>query len=124
MDNFLDHEFLSNPIRDYIWVIGVILFVLFLNRLISKYIAILVCKLFKRAWKTFDQDKFVSLIIHPLGIFLVITVSIVALYRLNFPADLNITLYKYPVQRILLSIAITIQIVSQLFWSKEQIRPR
>jgi MscS family membrane protein len=116
MDNFLDREFLNNPIRDYIWVIAVILFVLFLNRIISKYIAILLCKIFRRAWKTFDQDKFVNLIIHPLGIFLVISVSIVALYRLNFPEDLNITLYKYPVQKILLSIAITIQIVAFIWF--------
>lgn len=110
MNDFLDREFWSNPIRDYFWVIGVILFVLLLNRFISKYIAILLCKIFKRTWKTFDQQKFVDLIIHPLGIFLVITVSIVAFYRLSFPEDLNITLYKYPLQRILLSIATVIQI--------------
>lgn len=113
--NFLDEVFFGNPVRDYLWVIGVILFVLFLNRLISKYIAILLCKLFKRTWKNFDQQKFVDLIIHPLGTFLVITVSIIAFYRLSFPDELNVTLYKYSVRTILLSIAITIQIVA-LTW--------
>ncbi|MGZ8537434.1 MAG: mechanosensitive ion channel family protein [Flavisolibacter sp.] len=112
MDNFLNREFWNNPIRDYFWVIGVIIFVLLLNKLISKYIAILLCKIFKRGWKTFDQKKFVELIIHPLGTFLVITVSIIALYRLNFPVDLNITLYKYPVQRILLAVGISIQVIA------------
>ena len=112
MDNFLNREFWNNPIRDYFWVAGVILFVLLLNKLISKYIAILLCKVFKRGWKTFDQKKFVELIIHPLGTFLVITVSIIALYRLNFPDPLNITLYKYPVQRILLAIGISIQVIA------------
>ena len=112
MDNFLNREFWNNPIRDYFWVIGVILFVLLLNKLISKYIAILLCKVFKRGWKTFDQKKFVELIIHPLGTFLVITVTIIALYRLNFPDQLNITLYKYPVQRILLAIGISIQVIA------------
>jgi len=112
MNNFLDRIFLANAVRDYLWVMGVILFVLFLNRFISKYIAILLCKIFKKAWKNFDQQKFVSLIIHPLGIFLVISVSIVALYRLNFPPQLNITLYKYSIQKIILSIAICIQIVA------------
>jgi len=72
MNNFLDRIFLANAVRDYLWVMGVILFVLFLNRFISKYIAILLCKIFKKAWKNFDQQKFVSLIIHPLGTFLVI----------------------------------------------------
>jgi MscS family membrane protein len=115
MDKFLDKEFLGNTVWDYLWVIGVILFVLLLNRIISKYLAILLSKIFKKTWKTFDQQKFVQLIIHPLGTFLVITVSIVAFYRLSFPKEYNITLYKYPVKTILLSIAITIHIVA-LTW--------
>lgn len=112
MDNFLAREFLGNTVWDYMWVIGVILFVLLLNRFISKYLAILLSKIFRRTWKTFDQKRFVDLIIHPLGIFLVITVSIVALYRLTFPEQYNVTLYKYPVKTIILSIGIVIQIVA------------
>jgi MscS family membrane protein len=112
MDNFLDKELWGNTVWDYLWVIGVILFVLILNRIISKYLAILLSKIFRRTWKTFDQKKFVELIIHPLGSFLVITVSIVALYRLTFPEQYNITLYKYPAKTILLSIGIIIQIVA------------
>ena len=92
MKRFLDQEFFNNTIRDYVWVVGVILLVLILNRIISKYIAIFLSKVFRRAWKTFDQNKFVELIINPLGIFLVISVSLVALYRLSFPPELNITL--------------------------------
>src|SRR5215210_6805455 len=111
MDNFLDQEFFSNPIRDYLWIIGIILVVLLLKRYISKYIATLLCRIFKKAWKTFDEKKFIDLILHPLGIFLVVTVSIVALYRLNFPEDLNVNIYKYSLQRIFLSIASVIQIM-------------
>src|SRR5215212_8612409 len=110
MNNFSDQMFYGNTIRDYVWVIGVILFVLLLNRIISKYLAILLSKIFRRTWKTFDQKKFVDLIIHPLGIFLAITVSIVAFYRLTFPEELNVTLYKYPIKNIFLSIGITVQI--------------
>jgi len=112
MNSFLDHVFLDNPIRDYLWVAGVILLVVVLNRLISKYIAILLSKIFRRGWKAFDQEKFVSLIVHPLGIFLTITVSIIAFYRLDFPAEFNITLYKFTLQRVLLSTGIAIQIVA------------
>lgn len=115
MNEFLDRIYFGNPIRDYLWVMGVILFVFILKRIISRYIAILLCKIFKRTWKTFDQQKFVDLVIHPLGIFLVISISIVALYRLTFPEHLNITLYKYPVKNILLSIAITVQVIA-LTW--------
>jgi MscS family membrane protein len=115
MNSFLQHVFYGNTIRDYVWVVGVILFVLLLNRIISKYLAILLSKIFRRTWKTFDQQKFVDLIIHPLGTYLVITVSIVAFYRLTFPEPLNITLYKYPLKTIILSIGITIQIIA-LIW--------
>jgi MscS family membrane protein len=115
MKNFLDQVLYGNSIRDYVWVIGVILFVLLVNRIISKYLALLLSKIFRRTWKTFDQQKFVDLIIPPLGTFLLITVSIIAFYRLIFPDELNITLYKYPLKNILLSIAITVQIVA-LTW--------
>jgi MscS family membrane protein len=115
MNNFLEKVVYGNTVWDYMWVIGVILFVLLLNRFISKYLAILLSKIFRRTWKTFDQQKFVDLIIHPLGTFLVITVSIVAFYRLTFPDQLNITLYKYPLKTIFLSIGITIQIIA-LTW--------
>jgi len=112
MYEFLNREFWGNPVKDYFWVLGVILFVFLLNRFISKYIALLLCRVFKRAWKTFDQQKFVDLIIHPLGVFLTITVSIVAFYRLNFPESLNVTLYRYPLQKIILALGIITQIVA------------
>lgn len=112
MNEFLDQVYYGNTVRDYLWVLGVIVFVWFLKRVISKYIAILLCKVFKRTWKNFDQQKFINLIIHPLGIFLLLTVSIVALYRLSFPEELNITLYKYSLRTIFLSIGITIQTVA------------
>src|SRR4051794_34192678 len=115
MKNFLDRLFYGNTIRDYVWVIGVIVFVLLVNRIISKYLALLLSKIFRRTWKTFDQQKFVDLIIPPLGTFLLITVSIIAFYRLTFPEEINITLYKYPLKTILLSIATIIQILA-LTW--------
>jgi MscS family membrane protein len=111
----MDKVFFGNTVWDYLWVIGVILFVLLLNRIISKYLAILLSQIFRRNWKTFDQKKFVDLIIHPLGIFLVISVSIVALYRLTFPEELNIKLYKYPLKNFFLSVGITVQIIA-LTW--------
>ena len=115
MKHFLDQVFYGNTVRDYMRTIGVILFVLLLNRIISRYLALLLSKIFRRTWKTFDQQKFVDLIIPPLGSFLLITVSIIAFYDLSFPADLNVTLYKYHLKTILLSIAITIQIIA-LTW--------
>ena len=91
---------------------GVILFVIILNRFISRVLANLLCRLFKKSWKSFDQKTFIELVVQPLGIFVVIVVCIIALYRLSFPDELNVTLYRYSLQSIFLSIGITIQIVA------------
>jgi MscS family membrane protein len=112
MNSFLQRIYFGNTLQDYLWVIGVILFVLILNRFFSRVLAILLCKLFKRTWKSFDEKTFLELVIQPLGAFLVITVTIIALYRLNFPDNINVTIYRYPLQKILLSIGIIIQIVA------------
>lgn len=112
MNDFFNREFYDNLVKDYFWVIGVVLFVLLLKRIISKYIASLLCRIFTRNWKNFNKEKFIELIVHPLGVFLVITISIVAFYRLNFPEELNVTIYKYPLQEVLHSIAITIQLAA------------
>lgn len=110
MNSFLDRIFWNNTIESYLWTIGIVLFVLVLNRLISKYLAVLLCKLFRRWMKSYDQQKFTELIVHPLGTFLVITVSIIAFYQLQYPDPLKYTVYKYSVQKILLSLAIAVQL--------------
>lgn len=111
MKRFLDHVFLGNTIEQYLWVLGIILFVLLLNRFISKYIAIFLSRLLKRSWKNFDEKKFVELIIHPLSIFLIVSVTIVAFYQLTFPPQLHFSIYKYRVDQILLSIGTAIQVI-------------
>lgn len=111
MKRFLDQVFLGNTVQQYLWVLGVILFVLLLNRIISKYIAIFLSRLLKRRWKTFDEQKFIDLIIHPLSIFLVISVVIVTFYQLNFPPELEFKLYRWKANAILLSLGTAIQLI-------------
>ena len=108
----MDRVIWGNTIETYIWAIGVVLFVLILNRIISKYLATLVFKLFRRWLKVFDKQKFTDLVVHPLSIFLVVTVIIVAFYQLNYPPQLKFTVYKYSLQQILLSLAIAAQVLA------------
>ena len=115
MNRFLQQVFFDNTVADYLWALGIILVVLIINKFLSRYLAKLACKLVNRQWKTFDEYKFIDLIIHPLSTFLVVTISIIALYRLRFPEALNITIYKYTLQQIFLSLATIVQIAS-LTW--------
>jgi len=100
----------NNTIGAYLGALTIILFVLLLKRSIARLVASLLCRLFARVWTSFDRETFIALVRFPLGVFLVMTVTIVALYRLNFPPELNINLYKYSLQQILLTIGILLQI--------------
>ncbi len=115
MKQFFDTVIWNNRMETYLWTIGVVLFVLLLNKIISKYLAALFCRIFSRWMKAYDKQKFTDLVVHPLGTFLVVTVCIVAFYQLRYPDVLKFTLYKYSVQRIFLSLAIAVQILA-LTW--------
>jgi MscS family membrane protein len=110
MNRLFQQVFFHNTLGSYFTVAVIILLMLVLNRVISKYLAVLLSRIFRRGWKTFDQQSFVELIAHPLGVFLMITVCIATLYRLNFPPELNLVIYKYPLQRVVLAVAITLQL--------------
>ncbi len=110
MNNFFAQVYFGNTVGNYAWTMGLILFVLFINRFISRFIAALLCKLFRKKWKTFDDKTFVDLVFHPLGAFLVISVCIISLYRLNFPPELNVSIYKFSLRRIFLTIGTLVQI--------------
>ncbi|RYY96996.1 MAG: mechanosensitive ion channel [Chitinophagaceae bacterium] len=110
MPEFLDYVIGNNTVGSYLAALAIIAFVFFLRRPLSRWTASMMYSFFHRIWKNFDKKTFVDLVIHPLGIFLVITVSIITLYRLHFPGDLNIILYKYSLQKILLAVGIMLQL--------------
>jgi MscS family membrane protein len=116
MNSFLGKIIWNNTIESYLWTIGIVLFVLLLNKIISKYLAALICRVFRRWMKSYDKQKFTDLIIYPLGTFLVVTVCIVAFYQLHYPEALKFTLYKYSLQQIILSLAIAVQILAFIWF--------
>jgi MscS family membrane protein len=102
----------GNETSDYIWTGAIILFFIILNPILGRYLARLLAVLFRRQWKTFDEKTFTELVVHPLGIFLAVTVSIMALYRLNFPPQAQVVIYGYSLQKIFLSIAAILQVIT------------
>ena len=94
---------------------GIILFVLMLKRFISRYLAGLLFRIVNRIWKDVDKKSFTDLVVQPLGLFLLILVSIIALHQLVFPADLNVEVYEYTTRQILHSIGTTILLIA-LVW--------
>jgi MscS family membrane protein len=111
MNRFFEQVFLDNTVQNYLVTFGIIAVVLLLNKVLSRLVARGVSKLLRRQWKDLDELQFVNLVLHPLSLFLVAAISIIALYRLTFPAVLNLNIYKYSIRTILHTIGIIIQIV-------------
>lgn len=112
MNKFFNQLYFDNPVREYLISLGIILFVILLNRLISKYVAGLIFFLVKRIWRNIDRRSFIDLVIHPLGMFVVVFVSMVALHRLRFPAVWNVDIYGHSLKDIFHAIGNTVLIIS------------
>jgi len=112
MNNFFNQLYFDNTVKDYCIALGIITFILLLNRAISKYFAGLIFSLVKRIWKNVDRKSFIDLVIHPLGMFVIVFVSIIALDKLNFPGRWNVDIYRYTVKDIFHAIGTTILIIS------------
>lgn len=112
MFKFFDQVVLDNPIRSYLLVVAVILFIILLKRLISRHVASLLSHGARRIWKNMDVKAFTSLMMQPLGLFLVIFISIVAFHKLTFPSVLEVEVYGYTTKDILHFIATTVLIIS------------
>lgn len=112
MNDFLEQVWLDNPVKHYLAVAGVILFVIILKRFISRYLAGLMFKVINKIWKDVDKKSFTNLLIQPLGFFLLILFSIISLHKLIFPASLNIDIYGYSIKQIIHSVATLILVLS------------
>ena len=112
MKDFFYQVWMQNPVMNYFIVTGVILFAWILRRIISRYFAGLLFSLVHKVWKDVDKYSFTSLVIRPLGYFLAILVTVVALYKLTFPADLNTEVYKYTLKEIFQSFGTLVLIIS------------
>ncbi len=112
MNDFLEQVWLENRVRDYLTIAGIILFIWILKRFISRYIAGLLFRFVNKIWKEVDRQSFVKLVVRPLGFFLAILVSVVALYKLKFPETLNADIYRFTVKEFVHCLGNTILIVS------------
>ena len=112
MNSFWQQEWGSNTLGAYLTVFTVIFFVWLLRRIISRYFAGLLYGVLKHLLQAVERPLFTSLFIQPLGRFLLILVSVIALYRLNFPPELNVSLYKFDAKEIVNSLGILILISS------------
>jgi len=115
MNEFLNKIVFDNPVKNYLIVAGVILFVLILKKVISRYFAGLIYRLVNVVFRDVDKKSFADLVAKPLGLFLLILVSIIALHKLTFPHYWDVEVYKYNTKEIIHT-AGTIVLVVSFIW--------
>jgi MscS family membrane protein len=111
MKQFLATRIFDNSIALYLEVFGVILLAIIVKRILSKYLAGLLFRLFSKNGKTFHKKEFIELILGPLEAFLFVTIVIIALDKLTLPSILNVTVYKVTTREILDALVHTTLIV-------------
>src|SRR5882757_3554087 len=85
---------LGNPLRAFIIVAATILFVIALKRVISRLIARFLFRFVRRMGSGLDKSAFLDLVVGPIGIFLVLFVSITSIEKLHFPNELAFDIYE------------------------------
>ncbi|HEY6975983.1 MAG TPA: mechanosensitive ion channel family protein [Chitinophagaceae bacterium] len=112
MKEFLQFQFLNNTIQTYIEVFATIFIALIIKRIISKYLAVLLFRLFTKAGRIFHKQAFLELIVGPLETFIFFFIVIIALDKLHLPAFLNFTIYRTNTRQVLDGIANTALIIA------------
>jgi MscS family membrane protein len=94
MPEFLQTRVFDNPLISYLWIAGIVLAMFLLKGIISRFLCGVLYKLFPKAKKHVTREQFISLVLIPMEWFIVTAVVIFSLHKLNFPAVLDIELYR------------------------------
>ncbi len=108
----LDSIILDNTLRDIFIVAAVIAVVMLFKKILSRYIASGLYSLLQLIWKGLDRKQFVVLVFKPMSWLLSITVALIALHRLTYPAVWEFNMFKIPFDVILEKTGVAIWIVS------------
>lgn len=115
MHDFWNYPVFGNPLRAYIIVAATILFVIVLKRFISRLIAQTIFRFVRRMGSGLDRSAFLDLVVGPIGIFLVLFVSVTSIEKLHFPRELEFDIYEVRSKTIVQAIAIII-LIGSFFW--------
>lgn len=108
---FLDQEILDNTVRSYLIVAATIMLVLLFKTFITHLLIRALCYIIQK-FAPIKKEVFRDMILDPLSWAMVITVSIIAIDKLNFPDFWKLKIYGWSTQSIIHSIGTIIIIIS------------
>jgi MscS family membrane protein len=94
MPEFLKYTFLDNSISSYLWIAVILLAMMLLKGIVSRFLCNIIYGFFPVAKKYVERKKFISLVLIPMEWFIVWTVVVFSFYKLKFPRQLEFELYK------------------------------
>lgn len=95
----IDQIILSNTIRSYLFVAGILLSTLLIKRLISRFFASLIYTWIDKKNHSDLRKNHVHRLIIPIEQFLLFLVAIIAIYELKFPEAWDLQLFKLSLQQ-------------------------
>lgn len=101
MNSFWQQQWGENTILAYALVAGVIVVVWSFRRYLSSVLAGWLFRWLGKVLNTVERSQFNALVITPLERFVLVLVLTIALYRLQFPAALNFSVYTFEFRDIL-----------------------
>lgn len=101
MKEFLNYTILDNSLKDLMIVFAIIAMVIILKKVLSDYLASASYLMMKKSWKTVGRKEFSELFLHPLSSFIIISISIIALNKLQYPSAWEFKILKIPFDDIL-----------------------
>jgi MscS family membrane protein len=112
MNNFLQTIFWDNTIREYLISAAIIGVVLIIKRLISRYLAGLMCRLITRLDKNFNEASFQQLVLTPIETFLMVLALVIAGERLRMPEVFRFKIWSISLAGLLESLSVLALILS------------
>lgn len=97
----MELKILDNTVQAYLIVIGTIIITLIFKKLISKFLASKLFKLITNSKHNLPKQSFLDLVVQPLGTYLLLTISMIAIDKLKFPAAFEFNIYKTNTRQIL-----------------------
>ncbi|MEY3620026.1 MAG: hypothetical protein RLZZ391_392, partial [Bacteroidota bacterium] len=95
----LEQQILSNSLRSYLFVAGILLVTLLIKRLISRFFASLIYTWVDKKNHSDLRKSHVHRLLVPIEQFLLFLVAIIALYELKFPVEWDLKLFKLSLQQ-------------------------
>ena len=95
----LEQHFLSNPLRSYLPILGILLVTLIIKRWVSRFFASLIYTWIDKKNHSDLRKTHVHRLVVPIERFLIFLVAIAAFYELKFPAAWNLHVYKISLQQ-------------------------